>query len=39
MGLFSRLAQGLTKTRNNITSGLDSLFKGFSKIDDDFYEE
>ena len=39
MGLFSRLAQGLTKTRNNISSGLDSLFKGFSKIDDDFYEE
>ena len=39
MGFFSRLVSGLTKTRNNITSGLDSIFNGFSKIDDDFYEE
>ncbi len=39
MGLFSRLAQGLTKTRNNIASGIDAVFKGFSSIDDDFYEE
>ena len=30
---------GLTKTRENIVSGLDSLFSGFSKIDEDFYEE
>ncbi len=39
MGLFSRLAQGLTKTRNNIASGIDAVFKGFSSIDEDFYEE
>jgi fused signal recognition particle receptor len=39
MGFFSRLVSGLTKTRNNIASGLDSIFRGFSKIDDDFYEE
>ncbi len=39
MGLFSRLAQGLTKTRNNIATGIDAVFKGFSSIDDDFYEE
>lgn len=39
MGLFSRLVSGLTKTRNNIASGLDSIFHGFTKIDDDFYEE
>ena len=38
-GFFSRLAAGLTKTRDNIASGLDSIFKGFSSIDDDFYEE
>ena len=39
MGLFSKLKEGLTKTRNNIVSGIDSVFSGFSKIDDDFYEE
>ena len=38
-GFFSRLAAGLTKTRNSIVSGIDSIFKGFSAIDDDFYEE
>ena len=31
--------EGLTKTRNNIVSGIDSIFSGFSAIDDDFYEE
>ena len=38
-GFFSRLVSGLTKTRKNSASGLDSIFHGFSKIDDDFYEE
>ena len=38
-GFFSRLKQGLTKTRNNIVHGMDSVFKGFSRIDEDFYEE
>lgn len=38
-GFFSRLVEGLTKTRNNIVSGIDSIFSGFSNIDDDFYEE
>ncbi len=38
-GFFRRLVEGLTKTRKNIASGLDSIFRGFSKIDDDFYEE
>ncbi len=38
-GFFSRLAEGLTKTRNSIVSGIDSIFRGFSAIDDDFYEE
>jgi len=38
-GFFSRLVDGLTKTRNNIVSGIDSIFHGFSNIDDDFYEE
>lgn len=39
MGFFDRLVQGLTKTRNNIVSGIDAIFNGFSKIDEDFYEE
>lgn len=39
MGFFKRLAEGLTKTRNNIVAGVESIFTGFSEIDDDFYEE
>ena len=38
-GFFKRLVEGLTKTRNNIVSGIDSIFSGFSSIDDDFYDE
>ena len=38
-GFFKRLVQGLTKTRDNIVSGIDSIFSGFSSIDDEFYEE
>ncbi len=38
-GLFGRLFAGLEKTRNSILSGMDSIFNGFSAIDDDFYEE
>lgn len=39
LGFFARLKEGLTKTRNNIVSSIDSVFSGFSNIDDDFYEE
>lgn len=39
MGFFKRLVSGLGKTRDNIVSGIDSIFSGFSNIDDDFYEE
>ena len=38
-GFFKRLVAGLTKTRDNIVSGFESVFSGFSRIDDDFYEE
>ncbi|WP_026651111.1 signal recognition particle-docking protein FtsY [Butyrivibrio proteoclasticus] len=38
-GFFSKLQQGLSKTRDNIARGIDNVFSGFSKIDDDFYEE
>ena len=37
-GFFARLKEGLTKTRDNIVKGFDSLFSGYSSIDDDFYE-
>lgn len=39
MGFFGRLKEGLSKTRDNIVSGIDSVFSGFSSIDDDFYDE
>lgn len=38
-GFFSRLKEGLSKTRNNIVRGIDNVFSGFSAIDGDFYEE
>ncbi len=38
-GFFSRLKSGLQKTRDNIVNGIDSVFSGFSAIDEDFYEE
>lgn len=38
-GFFGRLKDGLTKTRDNFIAGIDSIFSGFSEIDDDFYEE
>ncbi len=39
LGFFARLKRGLSKTRRGIVNGLDSLFHGFSKIDEEFYEE
>ena len=33
-GFFGRLVEGLTKTRDNIVSGIDSIFSGFSAIDE-----
>ncbi len=38
-GFFGRLAAGLARTRDHIVSGMDSVFSGFSAIDEDFYEE
>lgn len=34
-GFFQKLVSGLTKTRDNIVSGIDSIFSGFSHIDED----
>lgn len=38
-GFFKKLVSGLSKTRDNIISGIDSIFTGSSNIDEDFYEE
>ena len=38
-GFFKRLVSGLAKTRDNIVAGFESIFSGFSSIDEDFYEE
>ena len=38
-GFFGRLAASLSKTRQSIVSGIDSIFGSFDKIDSDFYEE
>ena len=38
-GFFRRLVDGLSKTRSNIVSGFDTIFAGYSSIDDDFYDE
>ena len=39
MGFFRKLAEGLTKTRNNIMNSVSNIFTGHDIIDDDFYEE
>lgn len=38
-GLWNRLVSGLSKTREQIVSGMNNVFSGFSSIDEDFYEE
>jgi len=38
-GLFARLKQGLSRTRNNFTAGLANLLLGQKTIDDDLFEE
>ena len=39
LGLFTRLKQGLNKTRDNFTAGLANLLLGKKAIDDDLLEE
>ena len=39
MGFFEKIKAGLTRTKENIGHSFDSIFHGFSKIDDDFYDE
>lgn len=39
MGLFDKLKEGLQKTRKSITERVDGLFKSFSQIDEELFEE
>ena len=39
MGFFSKIAQGLTKTRDRLTGAIDSVISSFTKIDDELFEE
>ena len=39
MGFFKKLVDGLSKTRDSFVKNMDYVFRGFTNIDDDFYEE
>lgn len=38
-GIFSRLLEGLSKTKDNITGRIDSILNSYTKIDEDLLEE
>lgn len=39
LSFFQKLLRGLRKTRDNFLKSMDYVFRGFSDIDDEFYEE
>lgn len=39
MGLFSKIKEGLKKTRDSVIGQIDSMLKSFTKIDDELFEE
>ena len=39
MGFFSKIKEGLNKTRNAVVGQIDSMLKSFTKIDDELFEE
>ena len=39
MGLFSRIRQGLSRTRGNVSAQMDELIENTKEIDDEFFEE
>ena len=39
MGFFSKIKEGLKKTRNSISDGITSIINSFTKIDEEFFEE
>ncbi|MEE1061615.1 MAG: signal recognition particle-docking protein FtsY [Ruminococcus sp.] len=39
MGFFSKIKEGLKKTRDKVVGQIDSMLKSFTKIDEDLFEE
>ncbi len=39
MGFFSKIKQGLQKTRDSISNGVNSIINSFTKIDEELFEE
>lgn len=39
MGFFSKIKEGLSKTRSSISNGVNSILNSFTKIDDELFEE
>lgn len=39
MGLFTKIAEGLKKTRDSFLGGLQKIFNSFTKIDEELFEE
>ena len=39
MGFFSKIKEGLQKTRSSIVDGVNSIVNSFTKIDEEFFEE
>ncbi len=39
MGLFSKIKEGLKKTRENVSSSIEKMLHSFQKIDDELFEE
>ena len=39
MGLFGKIGQGLKKTRDSLMNSVSSVLRGFTRIDDDLFEE
>ncbi|MBQ4105498.1 MAG: signal recognition particle-docking protein FtsY [Clostridia bacterium] len=39
MGFFSKIKEGLKKTRDNVVGQIDSMLKSFKKIDEELFEE
>ena len=39
MGFFSKIKEGLKKTRSSISDGITSIINSFTKIDEEFFEE
>lgn len=39
MGFFSKIKEGLLKTKNSISGGIQSVINSFTKIDEDLFEE